>query len=410
MKNFFFISTLLVLSLPHLGYCSSNRLSLLYSFNAYQEGSPNSNSVTPDSGVTFYAHSDFNLFKVDAPSQTLTILQTARMDQKDESYYHFEDNIILSQDKQFIYGIENSFRHGAIFKLSSDGSYKQNLHEFDLDERFEEGYDAVGSLVLTKDEHKLYGVTESGGKIHTRSRGGVVYQINMDNPINPEYKILHIFSGKKDGNTPNGKLVLSPDERYLYGLTTYGSPPNYCGTLFRISLNARDNSHFETLRSFNCDSVQPRLNTLVMSKEGDVIYTSTTDGFGSILKIELNKPEFPLTVLHAFARNEQGQHPIHLVLNKDETTLYGISNGTNNKYFYYPANIFKLSLKGKPPYFSVLHRFENKEHNPQRPKNMILDDNILYGTSLYGGAYNGGTLFQYSLNSMLNHEQSECKL
>ena len=98
--------------LYHNGYASPDSLSVIFSFNAYEEGEPRSNLVTPDNGESFYVHSDFNLYKINTASQTLTIIQKALKDDQDSSYYSFHDNLTLSHDKQSIYGIENSFAAG----------------------------------------------------------------------------------------------------------------------------------------------------------------------------------------------------------------------------------------------------------------------------------------------------------
>lgn len=80
----------------------------------------------------------------------------------------FSGNFTLSQDKNYMYGIENGFVSGSIFKLDLNNNNKELLHEFDLRERFEEGYDAVDTLVVTKNQQKLYGATESGGLVHAK--------------------------------------------------------------------------------------------------------------------------------------------------------------------------------------------------------------------------------------------------
>ncbi|AUH73720.1 choice-of-anchor tandem repeat GloVer-containing protein [Legionella sainthelensi] len=400
MKHSLIASThILLFSLVSSGYCSSNQLSTLYSFDSYGEGRTGTNLITNNNGLTFYSHSDFHIFKINTLSGSSTVIQNANTYPNPDKNSSFSGNFTLSQDKNYMYGVENGFVSGSIFKLDLDNNNKELIHEFDLRERFEEGYDGVGTLVITQNQQKLYGATESGGLIHARSKGGVIYQITMDPDLGPTYKILHAFSGQEDGRTPNGVLVLSPDEHYLYGITTYANEPNYCGTLFRITLDESENQFFETLRSFDCSQDQPRLNTLLMSKDGNKLYATSTDNYGSVLQIELNKPNYPTTVLHRFTRNTQGQHPIDLVLSQDGQTLFGLTSGLDSKHYHYPANIFKISLTDEPVY-SILYIFdENLQPTPRGARKITLNtrEDSLYGISEYGGKYGNGTLFKFSL-------------
>lgn len=391
---------ILLFSLLSSAYCSSNQLSIIYSFDSYGEGRTGTNLLTIDDGTTFYSHSDFHIFKINSATGSSTVIQKASTYPDPDKNSSFRGHFALSNDKNYMYGAENGFISGSIFKLNLNNNNKELLHEFDLKTRFEEGYDAVGALLITQDQQKLYGATESGGLVHARSKGGVIYQITMNPERGPSYKVLHAFSGKEDGRTPNGVLVLSPDEHYLYGITTYASEPYYCGTLFRITLDESNNS-FETLKAFDCSSEQPRLNTLLMSNDGNTLYATSTDDYGSVLKIELNKPDYPTTVLHHFARNAQGQHPIDIVLSQDEQTMFGLTRGLDSKNYHYPANIFKISLTQSEPVYSVLHVFDERlPETPRWPRKITLNasDDTLYGTSEYGGRYGSGTLFQFSLN------------
>ncbi|KTD55542.1 hypothetical protein Lsan_3094 [Legionella santicrucis] len=105
-------------------------------------------------------------------------------------------------------------------------------------------------------------------------------------------------------------------------------------------------------------------------------------------------------MLHSFARNAQGQHPIDLVLSQDEQTLFGLTSGMDSKNYHYPANIFKISLTDEPIY-SILYIFdENLQQTPRWPRKITLNthEDSLYGISEYGGKYGSGTLFKFSLN------------
>ncbi len=110
--------------------------------------------------------------------------------------------------------------NSTVFKINTDGSGYHILHSFTGGT---DGYDPNASLTVSVST--LYGKTETD-----RTTGnGTVFKINTDGS---GYQILYNFTGGTDGYDPNASLTLSGST--LYGTTTYGGNAG-CGTVFRIN-------------------------------------------------------------------------------------------------------------------------------------------------------------------------------
>jgi uncharacterized repeat protein (TIGR03803 family) len=116
-----------------------------------------------------------------------------------------------------------------VFKLNTDGSAFETLHDFAASD----GTNPVGGLVISV--KTLYGTTQGGWG------DGTVYSLNTDGT---GFKVLHRFNGS-DGAGPVATLVLNGGA--LYGTATWGGT-NSNGTVF--TLNA-DGTAFKTLYNFS---------------------------------------------------------------------------------------------------------------------------------------------------------------
>lgn len=97
-------------------------------------------------------------------------------------------------------------------------------------------------------------------------------------------------------------------------------------------------------------------------------------------------------VVYSFASN-QGKRPQNGKLCAVDATLYGTTNsgGTNDMGVLYQYNSATES-------YVVLHNFDGENSGADPYSNVIMASNgKLYGTTLNGGSYNYGTLFEYDL-------------
>lgn len=384
---------------------ASSPLNVVYSFDQYNDGTPNSNVVMNENENIFFGHTENLIYKFDKTKNEFVTLQKAKVDSADIGAYGYYGNFTMSKDKKFIYGVQNSFKHGVLFKMSVDGKSLENLHFFDLENHYYEGYDLRGDFLLSKDEHYLYGTTDSGGNGRARSLGGVVYRVTLDGSNHHDYGILHAFGSKTDGWSLLSNLVLSPDEKYLYGATFYGgTPSNNCGSIFQITLDGSNNPPFKIIKNLDCSNGMSRLNYLIGSKDGKYLYGTTSKPFssysGAVVRISLSEPDYPVKIVHRFVKETESVNPGSLVLSDDDTTLFGISTGGETKHKNYYPIIYKIDLKDEKNTYSKLYTFNDDSFSaPVWPRyiNLSQSEKLLTGVSLFGGKKQGGTIFEVSM-------------
>ena len=407
------IPVVIIASIAFLSHTVSYAQSIatVYSFDFYKENYPTSNLVFNVSGNTLYGHTGSILYQLNinqVPHALDTVYLSGR--DSDDQGYQFDGDLTISKDMNHLYGVKNSFTRGAIFKINLINKSVTLLHEFDLNTRDMEGYDAQGGVVISNDGRYLYGVTQSGGShLLPRSRGGVIYRLTLDGSDKNPYKVLYSFSGDKlNGGAPAGSLVLSSDNQSLYGVTTYGGQKN-CGTLFRLTVGNETSSVFKTLHDFDCTNEAGSHtggipNGIISSADGRYLYgtaykTNWTNNNGIIFQIDLHDPTYSSQVLHQF-NVEDGVLPNNLSLNQDGNALFG----TTQMYGLTRSNhgsLFKLSLDTKQPQFTPVYFFNSAEGFGTPENKLLLDSAMknIYGTTRYGGEHGDGTIFRIELKN-----------
>lgn len=97
------------------------------------------------------------------------------------------------------------------------------------------------------------------------------------------------------------------------------------------------------------------------------------------------------TVLYKFTGGADGAFPQSGVILDSSDNVYGTTAGEQN------ATLFKISHKGA---FKVLHSFTPEINGYDWPFPALVRDSAgnLYGTSVYGGTYNRGTIYEVDKN------------
>jgi len=239
---------------------------------------------------------------------------------------------------------------------------------------------------------KLYGMTTYGGA----SNKGVIFSIDLNN--NNQYTALHSFTGaSNDGSYPNGSLVLSLDSTKLYGMTTYGGASNK-GVVFSIDLS--NSNQYAALYSFTgVDGAYP-FGSPILSLDGTTLFGMTTYGGtgnkGAIFSIDLNNSN-QFANLHSFAAtSSEGANPYGSpIFSVDGAKIYGMTTygGASNK-----GVVFSIFRNGNQ--YSVLHSFTGTGTDGATPEDSLtlsLDGSTLYGMTVKGGSSNYGTLFSIDL-------------
>ena len=321
-----------------------------------------------------------------------------------------------------LYGMApySSFGNGGIFKINTDGTSYSNLFSFDVSSK---GTSPFGSPLLIG--NMLYGFTVRGGlndkgtihKINIDGTGfmklvdfnagnhpgpaliassdstlmgtscgefyrGIIFKINKK--TNQFTRILE-FNGTSRGALPKGAFIQSGN--VIYGTTSIGGS-NDKGIVYKVNT---DGNAFQTLVDFNELNGANPVCALVLS--GNVLYGLTPSGginsVGVLFKVNTDGSAF--NKLIEFDEISKGSSPQgSLILSGDY--LYGTTSvgGTNNK-----GLIFKVKTDGTG--FTKLIEFDGTTKGSTPYGNLIMQGNVLYGTTTSGGTNNLGVL--YKLNN-----------
>jgi uncharacterized repeat protein (TIGR03803 family) len=284
-----------------------------------------------------------------------------------------------------------------VFAASSE----KVLHEFG------KGQDGVWPYagLIFDGAGKLYGTTTEGGTFGA----GTVFQLTPGSDGHWIEKVLHNFQNNgKDGYWPFAGLVFDPAGN-LYGTTTKGGALGF-GTIFQMRPGASGQWSERVLHNFSGgkDGSKP-YGSLIFDAAGN-LYGTTSEGGGSgcygvgcgtvfLLPSSSSNSKWILKVLHSFRDDgTDGHNPFAGVIfdaagNLYGTTAYGPTSGYFNNG---PGTVFQLTPGKNGRWIEkVLHTFSGPDgYDPYA--GLIIDaaDN-LYGTTVYGGSSAAdGNVFQ----------------
>jgi len=252
------------------------------------------------------------------------------------------------------------------------------LHSFSS--QHGDGEDPQAGLIFDR-AGNLYGTTFGGGPFDW----GTVFEITSAG----EENVLYAFGGKfPEGSHPNASLVFDK-EGNLYGTTLLGGANNG-GTVFELTSAGVE----EVLYSFGSqsgDGMSPYAG-LMFDKKGTLYgttYGGGAYGSGTVFEITSAGAE---KVLYSFGSHlGDGSHPYYagLVLGKAGklygTTYTGGAHGV--------GTVFEITSAGKE---KVLYSFGGQPGDGWKPYAGVVFDKAgdLYGTTLLGGTYGAGTVFE----------------
>jgi len=231
----------------------------------------------------------------------------------------------------------------------------------------------------------LYGTTVHAGS----DQYGVVFKLNTSGAET----VLHTFSGT-DGEYPETPLVRDSIGN-LYGTAGWGGAYNY-GAVFKIDTAGAET----TLHSFaggTSDGCKP-LQGLVRDKSGNfygTTYGCGAYGYGTVFKLDRAGKS---TILHSFAGGpSDGGIPSggHVVRDKSGN-LYGVTYGGGSKVCPDGCGVlYKLSTSGT---WTVLHRFSGGISDGCGPYGTVAMDEAgnLYGTTWSCGTPGNGIVWRVS--------------
>ncbi len=380
----------------------------LYSFTALQMSSPmsftNSDGAQPYAGLVFsgnrlygtaYGGGSVNAgtaFAIDTDGSDFANLRNFISGTGVRPY----GRLVFSGNN--LYGVtsQNSSISGPgkIFRMNSDGSSYTVLRTFAplINSTNSDGATPYAGLVLAGE--RLYGTTLGGGT----AGSGTIFSLNTNGST---FTNLHNFpallnSTNSDGVLPYGGLIVSGNR--LYGTAAEGGNSG-SGTIFAMQTNG---SNFTVLHHFapsldftNSDGARPR-GALIES--AGVLYGTTFYGgssaAGTVFALNIDGTGF--TNLHHFSglsgnTNSDGVHPDAGLL-LSGSTLYGTASGGGSVG---AGTVFSLKSDGSG--FTTLYGFTGVDDGASPSSDLALSANVLYGTTVYGGGGNNGTVFSLTL-------------
>lgn len=227
----------------------------------------------------------------------------------------------------------------------------------------------------------LYGTT-AGGFVDGNAPYGNVFELSSNGVLT----VLYSFRGGSDGAFPTGGLVRDAAGN-LYGITNEGGFFSL-GTVFKI-----DSTHHESVlysfRGVPDDGEHPTYETLVMDAGGNLYGTTYGGGTfdqGTVFKLNANTGAEQ--VLYSFANGGDGGLPYSGLLLDAQGNLYGVTSQGGGAG---AGTVFKIDASGQE---SLLYKFAGGRDGIFPMGALVRDSRgNFWGTTLYGGRNNFGTVF-----------------
>jgi uncharacterized repeat protein (TIGR03803 family) len=210
--------------------------------------------------------------------------------------------------------------------------------------------------------------------------------------------VLHAFTGSPDGSLPSYGLTLDASTGTLYGATEEGGNEGF-GTMYILS--GADYSHYSRAYSFGTPSVKsagyPSGGTLARDTAGN-LYGTANDFSSTAVIFKLSQTQqggWTQTILYRFTNTQNGSNPVGGVILDDNGNLYGATYSGGPYQGNYGV-IYRLSPNGDGSWtYAVLYAFQGGADGSFGASTPTLDTSgNLYGTTQYGGSGYNGTVFK----------------
>ena len=237
----------------------------------------------------------------------------------------------------------------------------------------------------------LYATTIVGGAYHT----GTIFKITPGGTFNK----LHSVARFKDGAEPFGTLAKGKDGNF-YGTTSQGGPHGG-GTIFRITPGGALTTLYgfcaQIANNFCVDGNVPQ-GGLVQGANGNFYGTTYAGGLHDAGAIFAITPGGKLTTLHSFAGmgdDRDGRQPFAGLVQASNGNFYGttIAGGAYNQ-----GTIFEMTPDGA---LTTLHNFDGADGASPWAGLIQATNRNLYGVTLFGGTHGEGTIFEITLGGKL---------
>jgi len=277
-----------------------------------------------------------------------------------------------------LYGTASSggaIGYGTVFELAHGSGTLTALASFNGTN----GQDPWAALILDSGGN-LYGTALLGGA----SNGGTVFELAHGSGT---ITALASFNGT-NGWDP-GPLIMDSSGK-LYGTTFQGGASSH-GTVFAL---AHGSGTITTLASFNGTNGAGPLAALIMDSSGNLYGAATGGGASNVGTVfELAHGSGTITTLASF-NGTNGTNAGGALIMDSSGDLYGtaIGGGASGD-----GTVFELAYGSGT--ITTLASF-NGTNGKSPPAGLIMDSSgNLYGTTTYGGAFGFGTVFELAYGS-----------
>ncbi|HVM92550.1 MAG TPA: choice-of-anchor tandem repeat GloVer-containing protein [Terriglobales bacterium] len=290
---------------------------------------------------------------------------------------------------------------GVVFKLDMAGN-ETALYAFSAPD----GDNPEAGLIRDANNN-LYGMTLYGGNENRPCNTGgcgVVFRVT---PGGAE-SVLYAFKGEEDGAFPSGSLLFDTAGN-LYGTTQNASNhgPREAGVVFRLAANGEE-TVLHTFPAYKGDGRDPN-GFLLLDAQGNLYGTTVWGGHegllssgnhcekgcGTIYKINASGEESVVYRFKGYKRQDGAAPSLSFI--DSHNNLYG-ETGWGGRYGY--GTIFALTPSGSE---KLLYAFTNRNDGSYPNGQLVQDEQgNLYGTTLEGGAYGYGTIFELTASGTLH--------
>jgi uncharacterized repeat protein (TIGR03803 family) len=243
----------------------------------------------------------------------------------------------------------------------------------------------------------LYGTTYYGGANDV----GLVYKLAHRGTgwvLSPLYSFQQ--GQGAGGYAPVAGITIGSDGT-LYGATTRGGPDD-AGTVYKLSPPAT------VCKAVLCPWTETPLyqftdgadggypeGTLIFDGAGNLYGTAAGGGIGNngvVFKLTRSGSSWTESVLYSFTGLPDGSGPIAGVTFDANGNLYGTTDGGGGSD---DGTVYELSPSGSGWIENVLYAFQYSNDGAIPYAGVVLDpEGNVYGTTIYGGAGDGGTIFE----------------
>ena len=232
--------------------------------------------------------------------------------------------------------------------------------------------------VVFDTQGNLYGTTLYGGSTACGATGcGVVFKVT---PAGQE-SVVYAFAGGSDGFYPRGTLIID-SQGNLYGTTQYGGAPGSFGTVFKISPSGAETVLYR-FGGYPSDGAFPFAG-VTLDAQGNLYGTTEAGGkygVGTVFELASAGAE---TILHTFSGGADA-YPWAAVSRDNRGNLYGTATGNFGE-------VFALSPAGKE---TIVYTFTGGADGGFPLAGLLRDSHgNFYSTTSQGGTFNDGTIFK----------------